>query len=71
MDNPDFQSAIDVALLQYQGQLSTQRTTEGIVAAANFYKVTGALEFVHVLKNLAEAAPEPPKRTNSDNLDQQ
>lgn len=52
------QTAIDFAMLEYQHSLVNQRGDMG-TAAANHYKMAGALEFVHLLKSLAEAAPLP------------
>lgn len=68
MQNQNLKLAIDVALLQYQGQLSNAKPPDAASAAFSFYKVTGALEYINVLKNLAETPPAAPAKTSTDNL---
>lgn len=53
--HPTAQQAIDMALLHYTTVLATQRPDMS-GAAANHFKTAGALEFVHILKTLAEPA---------------
>jgi hypothetical protein len=48
--------AIDYALLEFQRVLS-EGTGSFNDAAANHFKICGAQEFVHVLKNLGEPTP--------------
>lgn len=62
-----FQRAVDSAMLQYQFELSGQRV-DGSGAAANHFKLTGALEFIHLLKCLAEPPQQAPKPKDFDNL---
>lgn len=64
-----FQHAVDMALLQFQVELSQQKV-DGVGAAANHFKVTGALEFVNLLKGLAETPLRMPARKDRDNLTQ-
>ena len=54
------QTALDFALLEYQHALVNQRGDMGM-AAANHYKLAGAMEFIHLLKSLAEPVPVAPK----------
>jgi len=56
--------------LQYQMELAGQKV-DGSGAAANQFKLTGALEFIHVLKMLAEAPAQVPRTVDRDNLKQQ
>lgn len=53
IDRPETQRALDYAMLEYQRVLCEQRG-DGSVAAANFFKIAGASEFLHVFKNLSE-----------------
>jgi hypothetical protein len=58
LDLPELQRALDFALMEYQGRLSFEAGTEGanaqLTAMAAMYKLKGVLEYIHVLKNLAE-----------------
>lgn len=54
--------SLDVALQQYQRQMCDARITEGNLAAVNHFKMQGAIEFVTILKHLAEM-PELTKTT--------
>lgn len=69
MSDGSFQHALDTALLQYQGELAGQ-AVDGSGAAANHFKVVGALQFVNVLKNLSET-PVIPKTVPVGNLQHQ
>lgn len=53
VDRPEFEYAIDTALLEFQRVLCEQRGDMS-VAAANHLKICGAQEFIHVLRNLSE-----------------
>lgn len=66
VDRMDFQMAADHALMQYQSDLATQRVDMGL-AAANHFKITGALEFLQTFRNLAETV-NVPARQDTDNL---
>lgn len=65
----EFDRAVDTGLAEYQRYLA-QGPTDGNVnlALAGHYKQQGAIEFVHILKNLAEQPPPAPVRT-LDQLD--
>jgi hypothetical protein len=61
-----FDRACDFALMEYQRILSQQSTTFND-AAANHFKVTGAMEFLQQFRNLAEMSSQP-KIVDRDNL---
>jgi len=65
VDRPEFETAIDTSLLEYQRVLCEQRGDMS-VAAANHLKLCGAQEFIHVLRNLSELPqlPQVEKITN-------
>jgi len=67
VQNETFTSGVDASLLQYQRYLG-QKDVESSEAAANHYKMVGAMEFVAVLKTLAET-PQIPKAANIATLD--
>ena len=62
----EIQRSLDYALLQYNSQLCEQNA-DANGAAANHFKMRGAMEFVHVLKNLSES-PKPPTVYRDGNL---
>lgn len=65
MQQPAFVQAVQMAEAQYVRMLATSRSVcDGNTAAANFYKISGASEFINVLKNLGETAPLPPQSTD-------
>lgn len=68
VDSNEFQRGADFALLQYQAQLSLQ-PVEMAGAAANHFKMTGALEFLQAFRLLAEVAPRA-SVVDNDNLKQ-
>jgi hypothetical protein len=68
MQRPEFEYGCDMALLEYQLRLSSQATTFNDAAANNF-KITDAMEFLAVLRNLAESTSIP-IRKDLDNLTQ-
>lgn len=65
MQRPDLEAGMDFALMEYQRQLAQSVTTFND-AAANHFKITGALEYIQTLRNLAEpsALPSLPKQDN-------
>lgn len=69
LDRPEFDRAVDVGLLEYQRVLCETRGDMSM-AAANHYKLAGAQEFVHVLRNLSET-PKPPAAPATGNLQHQ
>lgn len=65
----EFERAIDFALAEYQRIMAAGPVDSNPqLALAGHYKQMGAVEFVHVLRNLAEPPPLPPTRV-SDQLD--
>lgn len=65
----EFQRACDFGLLQYQGQLASMDLQGNMNnAAANHLKITGVIEFLHVLRHLGETAQQGPKIVDRDNL---
>ncbi len=66
LDQPQFDMSIHYALLEYMRVLCEQRTDMS-GAAANQFKLIGAQEFVHVLRNLSETVRMPASRP-TDNL---
>lgn len=66
MQRPDLEVGLDFALMEYQGILSRQSTTFND-AAANHFKITGVLEFLQTLRQLAEPNA-PTTLPKSDNL---
>jgi hypothetical protein len=63
-----FDSGVDFALMEYQRTLA-QQSANFNDAAANHFKITGALEFLQTLRNLAEMATRP-TIVDKDNLQQ-
>lgn len=66
MQSPVLQKGLDYAMLEYQGRLAAQ--TEPPLAATAHFKLTGVLEFIHVLKTLAESPKESNLKIVDDNL---
>lgn len=66
VDSESFGRGIDFALLQYQSQLNS-RTVDAITASAAGFKLQGVLEFIAVLRNLADKPIESVRRPD-DNL---
>ncbi len=57
MQRPDLATSLEQALLQLQWEIcggNLQGTIDGNGAAARFYKLLGAHEFLRILKTLAE-----------------
>lgn len=63
----EFQRACDYALLDYQSTLAKQMTTAND-AAANHFKITGALEFIQAMRTLGETIVHSEKK-DQGNLD--
>jgi len=61
-----FDVGVDFSLQEYQRLLSQQSTTFND-AAANHFKITGALEFIQTMRNLGEM-PARPTVVDRDNL---
>lgn len=66
LDSQPFERAMHYGLLEYQRRL-TEQTVDMSGAAANHFKMVGATELVHVLRNLAEP-PRPQTTPVSGNL---
>ncbi len=58
MQKPELQRAFDFALMEMFHSLA-DKTVDGNSAASNQYKMIGAKEFIHTLKNLAEVVVIP------------
>lgn len=67
LDRPETQRALDFGIMEYMRQLCEQQA-DANGAAANHFKLRGALEFCHVLKNLSET-PRTQRAVLNDNLD--
>lgn len=65
MQQPMLSVSLQYAQLQFERELFSGRLPDGNTAAANAYKIQGVLEFLHILKNLAEM-PEIPKVTHDN-----
>lgn len=64
---PSFDRGMDAALLEYASVLAKGNNTSNDAMAMGF-KLQGAQEFLMFLKTLAEAAPVPQPRKDTDNL---
>ncbi len=53
MERDDLAGSLDAALMEYQRQLCQNSSTLND-AAANHFKISGALEFLNVFKRLSE-----------------
>jgi hypothetical protein len=62
----EFELSADAAMLEYADQLTRMRAGDGNAAAAAGFKLAGAMEFLNVLKDLAEKPPkaQAPVRDN-------
>lgn len=60
MQQPMLTVSIQYAMLHYQRVMAEARSVDATAAATSFFKIQGALEFISLLKNLAEM-PEIPK----------
>ena len=67
IENHQFETSIHYALLHYQSLLAKGAGTFND-AAANHFKMTGALEFVQELRLLAEPQQKPTPVPDRDNL---
>lgn len=69
MQRADLQRSLDVALMEYQGQLAVRTADKEFNhCAAAHLKMVGALEFINTLKNLDVVSVSTTTRPN-DNLD--
>ena len=68
MERDSFNRACDFAMLEFQSRLVGQ-TRDGNAAMATGFRIMGAVEFVSILKTLAEANLPPAVRKDLDNLD--
>lgn len=66
LDTDAFQTATDLAMLEYQQALS-RGTTDALTASAAGYKLKGALEFLQTLRTLPDTSTIAPRR-DVDNL---
>ena len=66
IEQPAFDAGADFALMEYQRTLSQQAVSFND-AAANHFKISGALEFLQTLRNLAEM-PVLTAKMDKDNL---
>ena len=64
---PIFDRSINQALLEYQRVL-VHKAKDGNESAAAHYKMTGALEFLNLFKNLAEPVNVAPKPQTANTL---
>lgn len=55
MQAPELQNSLDYALMEYQSRLSGDEIANFNIAAVNHIKMSGALEFIDILKHLAES----------------
>lgn len=71
VDSQAFTRGCDMALLQYQRQLSASISHEGLnsgnLAASAGLRMQGAMEFLSILRNISEV-PSPAPRRSDDNL---
>ena len=66
---PEFQRAVDFALLHYMAQLGQETDGNLNAAAAAHLRLSGAREFLWHLRNLAESTEFIPRRVETPNLD--
>lgn len=60
VSHPSFERSVEVALAQYQHQESFKAERNLEIAAATQFKISGAHQFVQLLRNLSEHQ-QPPK----------
>lgn len=61
-----FEDAIRFALLEYQHKLSAVQMDNFNQCAAHHLKITGAQEFVRILRNLADTETPPPAQSTGN-----
>ncbi len=61
LERTDLAGSLDVALMQYQWELSENASTLND-AAANHFKISGALELLNIFKRLSQQHAPPPKK---------
>lgn len=69
LQSREFERACDFSLLQYTSRLQSQTDGNLNAAAAAHLRLTGALEFLAVFRNLAESYEVSSRNTESSNLD--
>jgi hypothetical protein len=67
IEKPEFDRAIDAAQLEYQKLLAGQ-AVDGNTAMSAGFRAQGAIEFIGILKTLAESVQMPAPRRDPDNL---
>lgn len=67
VDSEIFNISMDYALLEYQ-RLISSKVTDQVTACAAGLKMQGVVEFIAVLRNLADQAAAVPRRQDPDNL---
>ena len=63
VSHPSFEKSLEVALAQYQHQESFKADRNLEIAAATQFKISGAHQFVQLLRNLSEQEPAPKPQT--------
>jgi hypothetical protein len=63
VSHPSFEKSLEVALAQYQHQESFKADRNLEIAAATQFKISGAHQFVQLLRNLSEQEPTPKPQT--------
>lgn len=63
VSHPSFEKSVETALLQYQHQESAKASRTLEIAAATQFKISGAHEFVQLLRNLSEQQQAPKPQT--------
>lgn len=67
IEKPEFDRAVDMAQLEYQKLLAGQ-VVDGNTAMSAGFRAQGAIEFIGILKTLAESVQMPAPRRDPDNL---
>lgn len=67
IEKVEFDRSIDSAMLEYQKLLSGQ-AVDGNTAMSAGFRAQGAIEFIGILKTLAESVQMPAARRDIDNL---
>lgn len=68
IQSEDFSRSIDFALMEFQRLVSQTPLDNFNAAAAAHFRITGAQEFIHVLRNLSETPKITPIKSDG-NLD--
>lgn len=67
IEKAEFDRAVDTAMLEYHKLLSGQ-AVDGNTAMSAGFRAQGAMEFIGILKTLAESVQMPAARRDPDNL---